>query len=50
LPVTARTRADALVMSALDLVVVHRVDRDLPYIEPSRYRAAALADPQSARI
>jgi CubicO group peptidase (beta-lactamase class C family) len=25
----------ALVMPALDLVVVHRVDRDLPYVEPS---------------
>ena len=29
-------------MSALDLVVVHRVDRDLPYIEPSSRDIARL--------
>jgi CubicO group peptidase (beta-lactamase class C family) len=32
----------AVVMPALDLVVVHRVDRDLPYVEPSSRDIAQL--------
>jgi CubicO group peptidase (beta-lactamase class C family) len=32
----------ALVISALDLVVVHRIDRDLPYVEPSSRDIARL--------
>ena len=32
----------AIVMPALDLVVVHRIDRDIPYVEPSARDVARL--------